>query len=100
MLNERRELRAEGCGVLLAQVDLVLGATEPETQRLGSRAAVYVIFEFDGSPSEPSSTSVPAIVSTGPSVAIIRYAACNVADHTLCSEFPLRLRVLLAWPPA
>src|SRR6266851_8979933 len=40
VLDERRELRAEGPGVLLAQVDLVIGAVEPEPHRLVRRAAV------------------------------------------------------------
>jgi hypothetical protein len=43
-LNERRELRAKGAGVLFAQVDLILGTVEPEPQRLVRPAAVQIIF--------------------------------------------------------
>jgi hypothetical protein len=45
-----RDLLAEGGGVLRAEVDLVVGAVEPEPQRLVGWAAVKVVFEFDSDP--------------------------------------------------
>jgi len=44
MLDEGRELFAERPGVLLAQVDLVLGAAYPEPHRLGCRASIKIVF--------------------------------------------------------
>jgi hypothetical protein len=38
MIEERCELAAERCGVLLAQIDLIRGAIDPEPHRLGCRA--------------------------------------------------------------
>src|SRR5712692_3048790 len=48
VLDERRELLAEGTGVLGAQVDLVVGTAEPEPHRLIRRAAIEVIVQRDG----------------------------------------------------
>jgi hypothetical protein len=47
MLDERRKLLAERGGVLLAQVDLIVGAGEGETQRLVRRSAVEVVLQRD-----------------------------------------------------
>jgi hypothetical protein len=41
VLDERRELLTEGVGVLKAQIDLILGAVEPEPHRLIRRAASW-----------------------------------------------------------
>jgi hypothetical protein len=47
-INEGRQSPAERSGVLGAQVDLVLGAAEPESHRHIRRAAIKVVFERDG----------------------------------------------------
>src|SRR5215470_12489954 len=47
-LDEGRELPAERVGVLGAQVDLIVGAAEPEPHRLIRRASVKVVFQCDG----------------------------------------------------
>jgi hypothetical protein len=44
MVDERRELPAELCGVLLAQVDLVFRAAHAEPHGLIRRPAVKIIF--------------------------------------------------------
>jgi hypothetical protein len=44
MLDERCQLLAEGPGVLLVQVDLVLRAADSEPHRLVDRAAIKIIF--------------------------------------------------------
>jgi hypothetical protein len=48
MLDERRELSAERIGVLGAQIDLIVGAAEPEPHRLIRRASIKVVFQRDG----------------------------------------------------
>jgi hypothetical protein len=48
VLDERRELGAEGAGVLLAQVDFVRAAVEPEPHRLVGKAAVQIVLQRDG----------------------------------------------------
>ena len=48
MIDERCELAAERRGVLLAQIDLILGAIDPEAHRLVCRAPIKIILEFDG----------------------------------------------------
>jgi len=48
VLDERREHRAQGTGVLGAQVDLVVGAAETEPHRLIRRAAIQIVFQRDG----------------------------------------------------
>ena len=50
MFNVGRDLPAEPAGVLLAEVDLVVGAAEPEPQRLIRWASIKVVFEFDSDP--------------------------------------------------
>jgi len=50
VLDEWRELPAERGGVLLAQVDLVIHAAEPETHGLRGRSAAQVIFQGDSYP--------------------------------------------------
>ena len=45
MLDIRRDLLAERGSVLLAQVDLVLGAAETEPDRLIGPAAIQVVFQ-------------------------------------------------------
>jgi len=50
MVNVGRDLPAEPAGILLAEVDLVVGAAEPEPQRLIRWAAIKVVFEFDSDP--------------------------------------------------
>src|SRR5262249_60055739 len=47
MRNERCQLLAERPGILLVQIDLVLGAADPEPQRLLGRAAIQIVFERD-----------------------------------------------------
>jgi hypothetical protein len=44
VLDERRQPLAELPGILLAQVDLVLCAVQPEADRLIRRCAVKIIF--------------------------------------------------------
>jgi hypothetical protein len=46
--DKGHQLPAERSGVLGAQVDLVLGAAEPESHRLIRRAAIKVVFQRDG----------------------------------------------------
>src|SRR5712691_10179544 len=48
VLDERRELRAEGAGVLAAQIDLIFRALEAEPHGLVCRAAIQVVFQRDG----------------------------------------------------
>jgi hypothetical protein len=48
VLDERRELPTERRGVLSAQIDLVLGAAQPEPHRLIRRASIKVVFQRDG----------------------------------------------------
>jgi len=48
MFDERCELLAERRGVLLAQIDLILGAIHLEPHRLVCRTAIKIILEFDG----------------------------------------------------
>jgi hypothetical protein len=48
VFDVRREPLAERPGVLLAQVDLVRRAAEPELHRLVGRASVQIVFECDG----------------------------------------------------
>jgi hypothetical protein len=50
MFDVGRDLPAELAGILLAEVDLVFGAAEPEPQRLIRWASIKVIFEFDSDP--------------------------------------------------
>jgi hypothetical protein len=50
MFDVGRDLPAERTGILLAEVDLVFRAVEPEPQRLVSWAAIKVVFEFDSDP--------------------------------------------------
>jgi hypothetical protein len=45
MLDEWRKLLAQPGGVLLVQVDLILGTAYPEPQRLGGRAAFKIVFQ-------------------------------------------------------
>jgi hypothetical protein len=47
VLDERRQLLPERGGVFLAQVDLILGAGEPEPHGLSRRAAIQVVFQCD-----------------------------------------------------
>jgi hypothetical protein len=44
VVDEGRELPAERGGVLGAQIDLVLGAAQPEPHRLIRRAAIKIVF--------------------------------------------------------
>jgi hypothetical protein len=44
VLDERRKLLPERPGVLLAQIDLVLGAAQPEPHRLLRRAPIKIVF--------------------------------------------------------
>jgi len=46
--DEGRQLLAEGPGIVLVQIDLVLAATDREPQRLLCRAAIQVVFRCDG----------------------------------------------------
>jgi hypothetical protein len=48
MSDEGCDLPPERRGVLLAQIDLVLCAAQPESQRLIGRAAVKIVFQCDG----------------------------------------------------
>src|SRR5690349_1381646 len=48
MLDERCELAAQRRSVLLAQIDLILGAIDPESHRFIGRALIKIILEFDG----------------------------------------------------
>src|SRR4249919_4033629 len=48
VFDERSDLPAERCGVLLARVDLVLGAAQPEPHRLIRRTAIKIVFQCDG----------------------------------------------------
>jgi hypothetical protein len=42
------ELTIECVGVFLAQIDLVVGAADPELDRLLRRVSVKIVFERDG----------------------------------------------------
>jgi hypothetical protein len=54
MLNERGDHFTERSGVLLAQIDLILRASEPEPHSLIRRAAVKIVFQRDSySPGHP-----------------------------------------------
>ena len=44
VFGEGRELAAERGGVLIAQVDLVFGAIQPEPYRLIRRAPIKIVF--------------------------------------------------------
>src|SRR5580700_3211765 len=48
MLKIGHELLAERGGVLLTQIDLILGAIEGKPHGLGCRAAIEVVFQRDG----------------------------------------------------
>jgi len=48
VLDERRQLLAERGRVLLAQIDLIVRATEGEPHRLIRRAAIKVVLQRDG----------------------------------------------------
>jgi hypothetical protein len=48
MIDERGKLPAEGAGVLLVQVDLILRAAEGEPHRLIGRSPVEIILQGDG----------------------------------------------------
>ena len=48
MIDERGELLAEGPGVPLVQVDLILRAAEGEPHRLIGRSPVKIILQGDG----------------------------------------------------
>src|SRR6266496_6328965 len=48
VFDERCDLPAERRGVLGAQVDLVLGAAQPEPHRLIRRTAIKNVFQCDG----------------------------------------------------
>jgi hypothetical protein len=48
--RQRCELAAERRGVRGAQIDLILGAIDPEAHRLGCRAPIKIIFESGGWP--------------------------------------------------
>jgi hypothetical protein len=45
-----RDLPAEPAGILLAEVDLVFGAAQPEPQRLLRWTSIKVVFEFNNDP--------------------------------------------------
>src|SRR5438876_10065833 len=48
MFYEGCDLPPERRGVLLAQIDLVLCAAQPESHRLISRASIKIVFQCDG----------------------------------------------------
>jgi hypothetical protein len=48
MIDERGELLAEGPGVLVVQVDLILRAAEGEPHRLIARSPIKIILQGDG----------------------------------------------------
>src|SRR5262249_23759004 len=48
MLDERRELLAEGAGVLAAQINLIIRALEAEPHSLVRWAAIQVVLQRDG----------------------------------------------------
>jgi hypothetical protein len=48
MLDERCEPAAQRRSVLLARIDLILGAIDPESHRFSRRAPIKIILEFDG----------------------------------------------------
>jgi hypothetical protein len=48
MFDERCDLPAERRGVLVAQVDLIFGAAQPEPHGLIRRAAIKIVFQRDG----------------------------------------------------
>jgi hypothetical protein len=47
MIDERGERAAQRRGVLLAQIDLILGAIHPEPHRLVCWAPIKIILEFE-----------------------------------------------------
>src|SRR5689334_2037522 len=69
VLDERRELPAERRGVLSAQVDLVVGAAEPEPHRLIRRASINVVFQRDG------------YLLSHPRPPLLRSVSCTVQDQ-------------------
>jgi hypothetical protein len=64
---------AESAGVLLAQVNLVLRAAEPEPHRLDGRAAIQIVFELDRYPLRHPEPPRP------------RLATCTVQDQPVSS---------------
>ena len=59
MFDVGRDLPAEPAGILLAEVDLVFGAAEPEPQRLICWASIKVVFEFDSDPLRHLASMIP-----------------------------------------
>src|SRR6266487_4508813 len=82
VLDERRELLAEGTGVRGAQVDLAVGAAEPEPHCLICRAAIQIVFQRDGDLLSHLLPPMPTVGIAAPSPAVIPHTSCNGADHT------------------
>jgi len=75
-------LLAKGTGVLGAQVDLVLGAVEPESQRLIRGAAIQVVFPRYSDLLSRLSLQCRRAGFAAPSPAMIPHTSRNGADHT------------------
>jgi len=82
VLNERRELLAEGTGVLGAQVDLVVGAVESEPHSLFRRAAIQVVFQRYSDLLSHLSLQCRRTGFAAPLAAMIPHTIRNSADHT------------------
>src|SRR5512140_3560239 len=70
VLDERSDLAAERRGVLSAQVDLIVGAAEPEPHRLIRRATINVVFQRN------------CYLLCHPRPPLLRSVSCTVQDQS------------------